>query len=163
MGQRVRKQIIGDIEKAKYFFNIFDSASDINSHQDQLSQTIRYVRINDQGKVKESFLDLIIIRGKTAEALTAVILAKLSCDGLQIENYRGQAYDNVSVMEVKETNPLAEFVPCNSHSLNLAGVHAASASVSAVTFFGTVQRCFTFFSCINSLTGCFNIKLLCYS
>ena len=29
---------------------------------------------------------------------------------------------------------------------NLVGVHAPSASVSAVTFFGTVQRCFTFFA-----------------
>ena len=47
---------------------------------------------------------------------------------------------------VKETNPLAEFVPCNNHSLNLLAVHAASASVSAVTFFGTVQRCFYFFA-----------------
>ena len=51
MGQRVRKQIIGDIEKAKYFSIIFDSTPDI-SHQDQLSQTIRYIRIDDQGKVE---------------------------------------------------------------------------------------------------------------
>ena len=156
MGQRVRKHILGDIEKAKYFSIIFDSTPDI-SHQDQLSQTIRYVKIDDQGKVevKESFLDFIIIRGKTAEALTTVILDKLSRDGLQIENCRGQAYDNASVMagvrtgvqqRIKEINPLAEFVPCNNHSLNLVGVHAASASVSAVTFFGTVQRCFTFFA-----------------
>ena len=47
---------------------------------------------------------------------------------------------------IKETNPLAEFVPCNNHSLNLLGVHAESASVSAVTFFGTVQRCFYIFA-----------------
>ena len=47
---------------------------------------------------------------------------------------------------IKETNLLAEFVPCNNHSLNLPGVHAASASVSMVTFFGTVQRCFYFFT-----------------
>ena len=48
---------------------------------------------------------------------------------------------------IKETNPLAEFVPCNNHSLNLLGIHAASASVSAVKFFfGTVQRCFYFFA-----------------
>ena len=106
-------------------------------------------------EVKESFLDFIIIRDKTAEALTTVILDKLSRDGLQIENCRGQAYDNASVMagvrtgvqqRIKETNPLAEFVPCNNHSLNLVGVHAASASVSEVTFFGTVQRCLTFFA-----------------
>ena len=74
MCQRVRKQIIGDTEKAKYFSIIFDSSPDI-SHQDQLSQTIRYVRIDDQGKVevKESLMDFIIIRGKTAKALTTVI------------------------------------------------------------------------------------------
>ena len=36
---------------------------------------------------------------------------------------------------IKETNPLAGFVPCNNHSLNLLRVHAASASVSAVTIF----------------------------
>ena len=46
---------------------------------------------------------------------------------------------------IKETNPLAEFVPCNNHSLNLVGVHAASASVCAITF-GTVYRCFYFFA-----------------
>ena len=34
MGQRVRKQILGDTEKAKYFSIIFDSTPDI-SHQDE--------------------------------------------------------------------------------------------------------------------------------
>ena len=94
----MRKQIIGDNEKAKYFFIIFDSTAD-TSHQDQLSQTIRYVRIDDQGKaeVKESFLDFIGLRDKTAEALTTVILDKLSRDGLPIKNCTGQASD-VSVM-----------------------------------------------------------------
>ena len=90
MGQSVRKQIIGDIEKTKYFSIIYHSTPDI-SHQDQLSQTIRYVRMDDQGKaeVKESFLDFITIRGKAAEA--TVILDKLSRDGLQVEHCRGQA------------------------------------------------------------------------
>ena len=50
MGKRVRKQIIGDIEKAKYFSIILDTTPDI-SHQDQLSQTISYVTIDHQGKV----------------------------------------------------------------------------------------------------------------
>ena len=58
------------------------------------------MRIDDQGKmeVKESYLDFIIIIGKTAEALTTDILDKLSRDVLQIENCRGQAYHNASVM-----------------------------------------------------------------
>ena len=81
-------------------------------------------------EVKESFLDFITIRGKTAEALAIVILDKLSCGGLQIGNCRGQAYGNASLMagvprevqqRIKKTNPLAEFVPCNNDSLNLVG------------------------------------------
>ena len=92
MGLRVRKQIIGNIEKAKYFSIILDITPDI-SFQDQLSQTISYVTVDHQGKVKvkESFPDFIIMRGKTAEALMTVILHKPSRYGLQIENYRGQA------------------------------------------------------------------------
>ena len=45
---------------------------------------------------------------------------------------------------IKETNPLAEFLPFNNHSLNLLGVHAASASVSAVTFLEQFKDVFTF-------------------
>ena len=117
----MRKQIIGNIDKVKYFSIICESAPAI-SHQDQLRQTIRSVRIYDQGKVevKESFMDFTIIRGKTVETLTNVVLDKFSRDGLQIDHCRGQAYDNASVMagvltrvqqRIEETNPLAEVVP----------------------------------------------------
>ena len=72
MGQRVRKHILGDIEKAKYISIIFDSTTDI-SHHDQLSQTIRYVKIDDQGKVevKES---LMVFRLKIAEDKHMIML-----------------------------------------------------------------------------------------
>src|SRR5688572_21618368 len=45
-----------------------------------------------------------------------------------------------------ELNPQAIFVPCDNHSLNLVCVHAAETSPSVVTFFGTVQELFVFFS-----------------
>lgn len=45
-----------------------------------------------------------------------------------------------------ELNPQAIFVPCDNHSLNLVCVHAAEASPTVVTFFGTVQELFVFFS-----------------
>ena len=47
---------------------------------------------------------------------------------------------------IRDQNPLARFIPCSNHSLNLAGSHACSTTVGAVTFFGTVQRVFTSFS-----------------
>jgi len=55
---------------------------------------------------------------------------------------RGQAYDNASTMsgmhsgvqrKIKEINSKAIFVPCRSHSLNLAGVHAVGSS-ELITF-----------------------------
>ena len=45
---------------------------------------------------------------------------------------------------IKESNPLAEFVSCNNHSLNLEGVRAASASVSAVIFLEQFKNVLSF-------------------
>jgi len=45
-----------------------------------------------------------------------------------------------------QVNCKAQFVPCRNHSLNLAGVHAATASVNSVTFFRTVETLYAFFS-----------------
>ena len=75
--------------------------------------------------------------------------------GFRLKIAGGKHYDNASVMagvrtgvqqRTKETNLLAEFVPCNNHSLNLLGVHAASASVSAVKFFWNSLKMFFFFA-----------------
>ena len=35
---------------------------------------------------------------------------------------------------------------CDNHSLNLAGVHAASVDLLIITFFGTVEQVYVFFS-----------------
>ena len=95
------------------------------------------------------------MKGKTAEQIMEQILKQLEEDGLQIQDCRGQAFDNAAVMaghrsgvqkRIADTNPRAVFVPCTNHTLNLACVHAATASVHSVTFFGTLERLFTFFS-----------------
>ncbi|XP_031329372.1 uncharacterized protein LOC116160326 [Photinus pyralis] len=73
-------------------------------------------------------------RGKSAEDLTNLILSKLDKDGLDIQNCRGQTYDNAAVMS-------------GVHSgVQKLGVHAASISVDSVTFFGTLERIYAFFS-----------------
>ena len=68
---------------------------------------------------------------------------------------RGQAYDNASTMagirsglqcKIKQLNFKAIFIPCANHSLNLAGVHAVSASEHSATFFAVVERVYSFFS-----------------
>jgi len=71
---------------------------------------------------------------RAVEALATEILSKLDADGLRVEDCRGQTYDNAAVMagrrtgiqtRIREKNPSALYVPCDSHSLNLVGVHAA--------------------------------------
>jgi len=73
------------------------------------------------------------------------ILGKLDTDGLPIVDCRGQTYDNAAVMvgrrtgvqtRIRKKNPRAIYVPCDSHSLNLVGIHAACADPVMVTFSG---------------------------
>ena len=98
LGDLVRTKIIEQVRNSKYYCIIFDSTPDI-SHKDQLSQVIRYVKMDDNDvKVEESFLRFIEMKGKTAEQITEQILKQLEEDGLQIQDCRGQAFDNAAVM-----------------------------------------------------------------
>ncbi|GFY44764.1 hypothetical protein TNIN_326431 [Trichonephila inaurata madagascariensis] len=69
-------------------------------------------------------------------------------------NCRVKAYDNAATMagcptgvqqRIKDINPNAKFVPCSNHSLILVCVHAASVKINSVTFFDTLERCYSFF------------------
>ena len=129
LGDLVRTKIIEQVKNSKYYCIIFDSTPDI-SHKDQLSQVIPYVKMDDNDvKVEESFLRFIEMKGKTAEQITEQILKLLEEDGLQIQDCRGQAFDNAAIMaghrsgiqkRIADTNPRAVFVPCTNHTLNLA-------------------------------------------
>lgn len=86
---------------------------------------------------------------------------------LDIMNIRGQSYDNVSNMSgqfewlqayVKNKNPLAVFMPCTAHSLNLVGVNNVNCCTEAVNFFILYKNYIT--SLVGQLTG--GIYLLTY-
>ena len=91
---------------------------------------------------------------KSADVITKQICDKLQADGLKLEYCYGQRYDNAATMagrisgvqkHILDMNPKAVFVPCNNHSLNLAGVHAVGVGTQSVTLFGTVENVYTFF------------------
>ena len=155
LGSNVRSTVIDAVKNAKYFTIIFDSTPDI-SNVDQMSQILRYVDIRDGTVVvKESFVDFYPLDGKTAAVLTEQILEKIKNDGLNLEDCRGQGYDNAATMagihtgvgkRISDIHPKAVFVPCTNHSLNLAGVHCAEKVVNAVTFFGTIEKLYVFCS-----------------
>ncbi|KAL5517613.1 hypothetical protein EMCRGX_G003195 [Ephydatia muelleri] len=123
----VRDKIIKEIKEVKYFGILYDSTPDV-SHTEQLSQVIRYVQSDFETG---------------------------NDDGLNFLDCRAQMYDNAAVMSgsisgvqtrLRERNPKAVFINCDNHSLNLAGVHAASVDPTIITFFGTVQEVYSFFS-----------------
>lgn len=87
--------------------------------------------------------------------MAGVVLSTIESFNLNICNLRGQSYDNASNMsgiysglqaKIKAVSPLAQFVPCSAHSLNLVGINAASSCKNAVMFFDLLQKLYTFFS-----------------
>ncbi|XP_074346981.1 uncharacterized protein LOC141685794, partial [Apium graveolens] len=81
------------------------------------------------------------------------LLANSSLD-LNIDDVRGQGYDNGSNMKGKHQgvqkrllaiNPRALYMPCSCHSLNLALSDMTHSCTRAISFFGIVQRLYTLF------------------
>ena len=128
-----------------------DSTPDI-SHVDQLTVIVRYVL---KGEPVERFLTFLQIQSHKAEALKDILLQYLESESIDFMNCRGQSYDNASNMSgryagmqalLRNVNPLAFYIPCMTHSLNLVGVSAVDCCVDAVSFFGFVQTLYTFSS-----------------
>ncbi|GFX52881.1 zinc finger MYM-type protein 1 [Trichonephila clavipes] len=86
---------------------------------------------------------------------TNSILQELDRNGLDIQNCRGQGYDNGANMvcinkgvrtSILNINPRAFFTPCGCHSWNLLLIDAANSSATAKTFFGFINKIYVLFS-----------------
>ncbi|KAL3179499.1 hypothetical protein MRX96_007750 [Rhipicephalus microplus] len=157
MAVTVRESLLRKIRKAKYYGIMFDTTPD-QAHREQMSEVVRYVEVDFDKKsvyVQESFLGFIHVKNKDAESFVDVILGKLEEDRMNLQDCRSQCYDNAAVMagqksgvsqRIAEKNKLAIFVNCDNHSLNLVGVHAAKEEAMMMTFFGTIEALYVFFS-----------------
>ncbi len=152
MGDKMLSVILDKIRMAKYFSLIVDSSPDI-SHSDQLTFVVRYV--SEEGITEERFLKFLPIRSHTGESLFNSVISVLTEMNINIENCRGQCFDNASNMSgvykgvqsrICEVNPLAEWVPCAAHTLNLVGVNAVNCCLETDEFFTFVQSLFNFCS-----------------
>lgn len=86
----VKKKIIKEIQQCKYYSIIMDCTSDTR-RKEQLSIMIRIVNMNEnddlnEPKIKEYFLDFIIVESTTGLHLANVALSKLNEYGIEISN-----------------------------------------------------------------------------
>jgi hypothetical protein len=74
---------------------------------------------------------------------------------IPLSNCSGQAYDNGSNMKGKnngtqaciiQENPCARYIRSSAHTLNLTVSDSAKSSVTALHFFGVLQRLYTLFA-----------------
>lgn len=64
-----------------------------------MSEVLRYVDFSSgECQIVESFVDFVVSHKKTGEGISEEILAKMKEDGLDINDCRGQGFDNGSNM-----------------------------------------------------------------
>lgn len=152
MAEKVISTIVEELKSSTYFSISVDSTPDI-SNVDQLSFVIRYV--NSIGEPVERFLGFMENIGHKAEPIAEAIFSTFNKHNIDIKFLRGQSYDNAANMSgaysgvqarIKLVAPLADFVPCSAHSLNLIGLCAASCCSVANNYFLFVQNLYIFFS-----------------
>jgi len=125
MANVVREQIIDEVKKSQYFSVMVDESKDV-SKTEQISIVLRFY---NQKQIHECFVDFKAATGLDALSLSTIILDSLRSYGLDVTSCLvGQGYDGASVMSgchsgvqqrIRDSAPLAYYVHCYAHRLNL--------------------------------------------
>ena len=153
MAKEVTTKVANEVKKAEYYSITVDCTFDV-IHVDQLTFIITYVQ--DDGTIVERFLKFIDSNGQhDTKSITNHILRTLTEYDINLDNCRGQIYDNESNLSgkyigvqarLKALNPLIHYIPCSANSLNLIGSCSVESCINAVSFFGFLQNFYKFFS-----------------
>ncbi len=153
LAEQVTNHIIDKIKAAQWFTVIADEVTDV-SNREQLSIVLRYVD-NTTLMVREDLVGFFECDfGITGNDIATKITSSLEELGLDLSHLRGQAYDGAGNMAgsvkgtaalIRKKYPLAIYLHCASHCLNLAVVKSLQVT-SVRNMVGIVGRVYQFFA-----------------
>ena len=123
--QHALQRILQDVKKSGKFAVIVDETSDV-SKTEQVFLCLSYIA---NGSKKETFVGFYDTKSTEGEVLYELVTKAIGDLGLNLEDIVGQCYDGAANMSginkglaarMKKTSPLAIYVHCFSHLLNLA-------------------------------------------
>ena len=129
-GSMIKETIIAKVKAGKYYAMIADEVQDAPSIE-QISVVLHYVhKVGCRYTIKESFVAFKELhRVMTGAAIAESLLEELKELDLDLDHLRGQGYDGSGAMAgsvqgassiILQKHPLAIFVHCCSHVLNLS-------------------------------------------
>ena len=127
----VLHDIVQDIKEAKLCSICADEVTSHNT--EELAICVRFV--DAQSNIREEFLTFVKLTRLTGETIAHEILSTLEELQIPVKNMRGQGYDGASNMSsvrvgvqarIKEKSPLATYVHCSGHCLNLVISHSCA-------------------------------------
>ena len=132
IGTHIILQDLVDEIKAAKFYSIL--ADEVTSHKvEHLAVCARFV--DSKREVCEEFLSFIHLERIKGKQIAEALITFLQNNNIQLSDMRGQGYDGASNMSsghsgvqarIRELAPLATYVHCGGHCLNLVIVKSCS-------------------------------------
>lgn len=128
-GDVIKDTIVDRVNRSLAFSVLCDETTD-NSRTEQMSLCVRYID-PDEIILREDFIEFVPVQVQdlTGEGIASTIMSRLEAIGININTLIGQGYDGASAMSgsfngaqavIRRQFPLALYVHCSAHSLNLA-------------------------------------------